>query len=233
MGLKDLFKLEKLKVKAYKSRKRGTGDLVGTFEAMFNPSSFSQKHEIVYGKNQGYNSTGKKVNYARSKPANLEIELLLDGTGVHQYGLTNVLGAPKTVSEQVEEFLKLTFRMNGDIHEPNFLVVEWGDFVFSCRLGSVNITYTSFQRDGKPLRAELKADFLSDMDVKKRMAKENKQSPDLTHSRVVRSGDTLPLMTKQVYGSAAYYVRVAQANRLDDFRTLTPGQEIFFPPLET
>ena len=29
-----------------------------------------------------------------------------------------------------------------------------------------------------------------------------------------------------------YYLRVAQANNLDDFRNLTPGQELFFPPLE-
>ena len=57
-----------------------------------------------------------------------------------------------------------------------------------------------------------------------------------TWSGVVRhrqSGDTLPLLTKQIYGSPAAYLDVARFNGLDDFRTLTPGKEILFPPLVT
>jgi len=67
--------------------------------------------------------------------------------------------------------------------------------------------------------------------VKKRMAIENKSSPDVSHSRVVKSGDTLPLLSKEIYGNASYYLRLAQANNLDDFRNLQPGQAIVFPPL--
>ncbi len=235
MALFDRMKLKKLTIKAYKSRSRGTGDLVGTFEAMFNPASFSQKYEIEYGKNQGMNSTNKVVSYSRSKPRALNLKLILDGTGVHEMGISQLAGQ-KTVSERVKEFIDLTFRMNGTIHEPNFLVVEWGGqedggLIFSCRLGSVDVSYSSFDRDGSPLRAELDVTLISDQDVKKRMAKENKSSPDLTHSRIVKSGDTLPLLCQEIYGRSDYYLRVAQVNDLDDFRNLRPGQELFFPPL--
>ena len=61
----------------------------------------------------------------------------------------------------------------------------------------------------------------------------NLQSPDLTHRRVVKEGDTLPLLCREIYGAPAYYLRVAQVNGLDDFRILTPGQELFFPPFDT
>jgi nucleoid-associated protein YgaU len=229
VALKNLFKLEKLKIKAYPNNKRNSAERIGTFEAMFNPTSFQQKYAIQYGKNQGFNSTNKKVNYARSKPTDLNLKLILDGTGVHEMGILRL--RQKTVSERVEQFLKLTFRMNGKIHEPNYLVVEWGDLIFSCRLGSVDISYTSFDRDGAALRAELDVNLIADVAVKKRMAIENKSSPDLTHSRIVKSGDTLPLLSKEIYGDSSYYLRVAQANNLDDFRNLQPGQEIFFPPL--
>jgi len=47
----------------------------------------------------------------------------------------------------------------------------------------------------------------------------------------VRSGDTLPMLSKEVYGSPNHYLRLAQVNQLDDFRNLTPGQRIVFPPL--
>ncbi len=236
MALLDRMKLKKLTIKAYKKRSRSVVDLIGSFEAMFNPASFSQKYEIEYGRHQGLNSTNKRVDYARSKPRELNLKLVLDGTGVQEIGILT-LGRQKSVSDRVKEFIDLTFRMNGSIHEPNFLVVEWGGkddggLIFSCRLASVDVAYTSFNRDGSPLRAELDVRLISDQDVKKRMAQENKSSPDLTHSRIVKSGDTLPLLTKEVYGSSQYYLRVAQANNLDDFRNLTPGQEIFFPPLE-
>jgi nucleoid-associated protein YgaU len=236
MALLERMKLKKVTIKAYKKRSRSGGDLIGTFEAMFNPASFSQKYEIEYGRHQGLNSTNKRVDYARSKPRELNLKLVLDGTGVQEMGILT-LGRQKSVADRVKEFIDLTFRMNGSIHEPNFLMVEWGGhedggLIFSCRLGSVVVAYTTFNRDGSPLRAELDVTLISDQDVRKRMAQENKSSPDLTHARIVKSGDTLPLLTKEVYGSSQYYLRVAQANNLDDFRNLTPGQEIFFPPLE-
>jgi hypothetical protein len=232
MPLLDRMKLKKLTVKAYKDRKRSKS-AGQPFVAMFNPSSFSQKYQTQYSTRQGMNSTNKRVTYALSKPRELSIKLILDGTGVHEMG-TAQFRDPPTVSDRVEEFINLTYRMNGSIHEPNFLVVEWGGkedggLIFSCRLVSVNVSYTSFNRDGSPLRAELDIILVSDQDLRKRLSKENKNSPDLTHLRVVKSGDTLPLLTKEIYGSAEHYMRVAQANNLDDFRNLTPGQELIFP----
>ncbi len=230
MGLTNLFKLEKLKIKAYKNSKRVTG-LVGTFEAMFNPTSFEQSYKIVYGKKQALITTGKALDYAQSEPADLNLKLILDGTGVTEMGILAL--SRKTVSARIKDFLDLTFRMNGSIHEPNYLVLEWGSRMsFSCRLGSVNITYSSFDRDGTALRAELDVTLISDESVEKRLAKDNKSSPDLTHIHVVKNGDTLPLLTKEIYGTSVHYLRVAQVNNLDDFRNLTPGQEIFFPPLD-
>ena len=227
----DIFKLEKLKILAYDNRER-SGMPIGTFEAMFNPESFSQKFEIQYGRGQGMNSSDQEAVYSYNRPSDLTLNLILDGTGVHEMGILQ-LGTQKTVAERFEEFLQLTFRMNGDIHEPNFLVVEWGELNFSCRLGTVNVSYTSFDRDGKPLRAELEVTLLSDTEVTKRLNQENQMSADLTPGRLVRNGDTLPLMTKAVYGSSAHYLEVARFNDLDDFRNLTPGLEIFFPPLES
>jgi hypothetical protein len=228
----DIFKLEKLRIKAYKSRERSDGDLVGEFEAMFNPESFSQKYGIQYGRRQGLNSSDQQATYSRSKPSSLKLNLVLDGTNVNEMGILQ-LGPQKTVSDRINEFLDLTFRMNGEIHEPNYLKAEWGDLTFLGRLGSVDITYNSFNPDGKPLRAELNVTLVSDTPTRRRLAQENKESADLTHTRTVKDGDSLPLLCMKIYGSSAHYLRVAQANKLDNFRNLIPGQEIVFPALET
>jgi hypothetical protein len=233
MALDNLFKLEKLKIEAYSNVER-SNPVGKPFEAMFNPESFSRKFEIVYGNNQGLNTSDKSANFTRNAPVDLNLKLILDGTGVTELVMLPLplgLGNTKKVSERVEDFLKLAFYMNSSTHEPNYLKVSWGDLSFPCRLGSVNINYTNFDRSGHALRAELDLQLISDEDVKKRLAKENKNSPDLTHSRIVMAGDTLPLLTKQIYGSSVHYLLVAQFNRLDDFRNLTPGQRLYFPPL--
>jgi hypothetical protein len=226
----NLFKLEKLKIKAFKDVARRQPFGV-PFEAMFNPASFSQSYAITWGSKQGIGSSGSQLSYARSKPRALELTLVLDGTGVETMGILAL--TRKSVKDRVKTFLDVAFRYNGDIHEPNFLLVEWGSLILTCRLSKVDITYTAFERDGTPLRAELAVTLISDKEAKALAREEGKTSPDLTHSRVVRSGDTLPLMTKDIYGSSDSYLDVARFNQLDDFRNLVPGQQILFPPLTT
>ena len=224
-------KLKKVTFKAFTTNAR-SGRPIGVFQAMYNPESFSQTYEIAYGKKQGFDSSGRPANYARSKPRHLQLRLIIDGSGVDSFSPGNA----QSVTQRVKSFIDLTYTMNGQIHEPNYLLVEWGGkedggLIFSCRLQSVTVNYTSFNRDGSPLRAELDVTLVSDREVQKRVRLEDKSSPDLTHMRTVKQGDTLPLLTKEIYGAATHYLHVAAYNHLDHFRELTPGQELHFPPL--
>ena len=237
MPLGNLFKLEKLTVEIYKDRKRSQ-KVQKDVKVMFNPSSFSMKHTNDFQGCQGVQNGGATTaKFSQSGAEDLSLSLVIDGTGVTDFGLVtaSAMGSG-SVSEQIDDFLKACYLVNGDIHEPNYLRIKWGSGPlqgFDCRLKSVDIKYTAFARNGAPLRAELETLFVADKDPAKQAAETSLTSPDLTHTRVVRSGDTLPLLCKEIYGSAAYYFRVAQVNQLDDFRDLTPGQQILFPPLNT
>jgi LysM repeat protein len=204
---------------------------------MFNPESFSMTHKNVLEKlRQGINTSGRTARYSHSKSDTLSLDLVFDGTAVSDMGISALLemGA-LSVSDQIKGFLEACFYMDGKIHEPKFLKINWGDGPlkdFECRLESVDIDYTSFEKSGTPLRAKLKTKFVEDIDPEKRNKKDRKSSPDLSHSRVVKPGDTLPLLCKEIYGSSGHYLRVAQANDLDDFRNLIPGQQIKFPPVK-
>src|SRR5438874_12003797 len=114
MALDNLLKLQKLKILAFSDGERIPAKEVGTFEAMFNPDSFKQNYAIKYGKNRSPNSSARKGKYVWSEPSELSLDLVLDGTGVSEMGVTELFG-PKTVSERIKEFLDLTFHMNGDI----------------------------------------------------------------------------------------------------------------------
>ena len=65
-----------------------------------------------------------------------------------------------------------------------------------------------------------------------RERRENASSPDLTHLRDVRDGDTLPLLAYDIYGNAQLYLEVARVNKLVNFRRLRPASRLSFPPLD-
>ncbi len=221
-------KLEKLHIYAYRDGKR-TRSTGAPFVVPFNPTSLSMTYDNTFQRYQGINTSGRQARYAHSSKR-LRMELVLDGTGVNE---PRVPGQePKSVKAQIDAFLDLCYHMDGTLHEPRFLEIQWGSLPgYDCRLASVEITYSTFDKNGLPLRAQLATVFVEDLHPEKRARQEGKSSPDLTHTRLVKSGDTLPLLTKEMYGSAEHYLRVARFNQLDDFRNLTPGQEIAFPPL--
>lgn len=235
MSLLDSFKLEKLKILAFTNPERTDRAENPEFEAMFNPESFKQRYGIRYGPARGAGATDDASVYIRSDPSELQLELLLDGTGV-----TDVIALPpgpaaKTVTERVDAFLATAFEFVGETHQPPYLQVQWGDLWnssgFNCRLVSAEVSYTRFGRDGKPLRAKLDVTLRSDASWEEQIRRNNPSSPDLTHRRTVIAGDTLLRLTEQIYGSAAHVLMVARFNKLNDIRFIEPGTELVFPPL--
>jgi nucleoid-associated protein YgaU len=228
MSFPNLFKLEKLQIVAYSDAARATR--AGQFVAMFNPQTFSQTVQSEFAFPAGMNNGTQSATFIRSLPSSLRLNLLLDGTNVGDIGLTQ-LSNGKTVQQRIDDFLAIAYAVQGKTHEPNYLKVIWGTFAWPCRLASMTVSYTSFDRGGAPLRAELDLELAADDDPKKQLARTGLSSPDVSHSRVVRRCDTLPLLTADVYGTPRYYLDVARANGLSHFRDLVPGQTLLFPPL--
>jgi len=57
------------------------------------------------------------------------------------------------------------------------------------------------------------------------------ESVDLTKSESVKEGDILPLIAKKNYASSSYYLQLAKANKLKNFRNLSPGMKLILPPM--
>lgn len=224
-----LGKLEKVQITAYANPKRkGKGEVI---QFQVNPTQLSSRHENQFSRLKGINTSGRTAAYTKTFSDTLSITLIIDNSITVDNGIGLRPKSP-SVNQQVEKFLKTCSRMDGNIHEPRFLRLQWGSLDFSCRLQSTEVKYTRFDKSGNPLRAELDSVFIEDMPDDKRIRLENKKSPDITHTRVVRAGDTLPALCREIYGNADLYILVAQANQLDHFRRISPGQDIFFPPLE-
>lgn len=237
MGLLDLIgKPSDLTISAFldPARSRPVED-PSSLVVPYNPDTIAVRFENAFQAAQATPSSSAQARFAQGRSRVVQVKLIFDSIDLGAYGLADLLGPKaRTAGENVELFLRLCHQINSESHEPSYLRLIWQKGVlgpnFDCRLKSVDINYSTFDTDGSPLHAELAAQFIEDLDPKKKSAKDNLLSPDLTHRRLVRAGDTLTALCRDVYGTPEHYLRVAEVNGLDDFRALTPGQELLFPP---
>ncbi len=215
--------LEKLLVRAYSAPDYAEASLLDTFESYVNPNEITLAYEMEYDSAQGSGTTGSRMDFKKVKPGDLSLSFFLDGTGAN--------GVKIEVQEQVEKFQTVT-GYNGDIHRPNYLKVAWGTLqVKRCVLKSASIAYKLFKADGTPLRATIAATFVDAVEDQTRVALAQDASPDLTHVRVLRAGESLASLCEQIYGRPELYPKVARANGLDGLRHLPAGTRVRFPPL--
>ncbi len=202
--------------------------LVPPFVAHVNPDSYTQSIEICYSGEQAQGTSSGSGKQSHTKSREMSFDLLLDRTGA----LGHTLPSPVGVEADIKHFKTLTLDYDGKIHKPRYLVLLWGTLIFFCQLKSLNVEYKMFNKAGVPVRAVLKTTFKEFIEEKLRTIFEQKSSPDLTHVRTVKEGDTLPMLAFEIYGDPGYYLEVARVNNIVNFRNLEPGREIKFPPIE-
>ena len=146
---------------------------------MYNPSKYQLGYEAKYNEESRVGQN-LRSDFQAERSKSLEFDLVLDGMGVDQMGLTRFspwtkefdlkvgelqLGR-RTVADRLDEFYEAVFgtREPGQDFRgaPRYLRVIWGPLNYPCRLQSVDVVYTSFDRDGSPLRADLKVKMVYD-----------------------------------------------------------------------
>jgi hypothetical protein len=228
--------LEKLKIIGYDKP-----DYSGSpfeFTTQFNPTEISQTISVQYAQEKAPGVEESK-KLAAIPSTVLKLKLTLDGTGVSgstgttgKKGMMGLSADKFEVKDELEAFKKATYNYRGPAHDLPFVKIVWGKGLeFKGRLSNLAITHVMFKSNGTPLRTTLDATFDSSTDPKTFAKKSDKQSPDLTHIRTVKTGDTLPLMCENIYNDSSCYLKVAKYNNLVNFRSLQPGTEIIFPPL--
>ncbi|TSE10406.1 CIS tube protein [Aquimarina algiphila] len=223
--------LQKLKITAYKEATFEESEKIseGEFMVRINPETYALDYKIKYSDDQASGTSGDLPKFDKTEPLSLGFKFIFDSTGALP-GTTDE-EREKGIASQIAQFKKVVFDYVGEKHAPPFLEIIWGDLLSRCVLTGMKINYKLFRPDGKPVRAEVDAKFKELVEPNERIAQENDQSPDLTHIRSVKEGDTLPLFCKDIYGDPKYYIEVARVNKLISFRNLKVGQKIIFPPL--
>ena len=209
------------------------------YSPAYNPTSFSVSYSTSYDAGQKTETADTSKKFNKVNPQTLTMELFFDGTGASPSStdltskVTNALGvgSVNTVDAQIAAFLKLA-KIDGEEHQPPFVMVIWGTFIMTGVLTSANVTYKMFAPNGRPLRATMNITIQENvsLDLLGKILK--LFSPDLSKSIVVKEGDTLPLLCAQEYNDASLYVKIAEVNNLKNYRKLKQGMELLFPPID-
>jgi nucleoid-associated protein YgaU len=219
---------------------RKTGEIDGReyFAVDFNPNTFTVTNKIEFKQPKDKGQAGGDPQFERIPPLEFNIEFTIDGTGVAVKNLSpdhqNHYKSQKQdyVKNKIKELRKITgSQINGEIHRPNYLALLWGTFYIECVLTSLNIVYNLFDREGAPLRAKVTCSFLERVVPGKAGRQSQLESPDLTKQLVIKEGDILPLIAKNNYESSSYYLQLAKANKLKNFRRIPPGMKLILPPM--
>ncbi|OCX53146.1 hypothetical protein BEL04_02185 [Mucilaginibacter sp. PPCGB 2223] len=197
----------------------------GEISAFINPSTYSRNYTAVYETTPEVDANAPTQVFKRIGKSDLKLSFFVDGTGIVP------LGSYANVDAYVNAFTALTLGYQGDLHRPLYLLITWGSLKFTCICKNADISYTLFTPDGNALRANIDATFAESIDYQTKAKEAEKSSPDLTHMRVVKAGDTLPLMTYRIYGDSKYYIQVAKRNGLSSFNAIKPGDVLYFHPL--
>lgn len=247
----DQGKLEKLKLHALKPAAnpddppQASTAPEDTYVVQVNPSNCTLNRLLNYTYQRGQGFSAGEAVYNDSTPINLQFELLFDATGAiaapSEVGDVPLVGAiasalsnsqPFVLMDEIKRFSALVYDYDGKVHRPRRLLLVWGALAFACVLKNLSYRFTLFKQDGTPLRAIANCTFTESVSDAVRIRKDNASSPDLTHLRDVREGDTLPLLAYDIYGNAGLYLEVARVNKLVNFRRLRAATRLQFPPVD-
>lgn len=221
---KVIMELKKLTIESYKSSDY-SGHILQTIDLYINPESYSQNYNPIYKNPDVIGDPEQTLFFAGMGSNTLALnKLIVDGTGVVQPKLN--------VEDYITKLGEVLYKYNGDMHRPPYVKIRWGKLVFNGVCTSFQVNYTLFKPDGTALRAFVDLEFKNSVNFETKEKRANNNSPDLTHVRTVKAGDTLPLMTYQIYGDSSYYLEVARVNGLNNINCLKPGSQVFFPPLK-
>ena len=195
----------------------------------FNPTEYAVEHGASFQETPVPGLSNPILQFVNGAAEILTMDLLFD---------TWTDGGGADVSEDTAEFIKL-LTIDGDTHAPPRVEFKWGVFRFRAVVEKISQRFTMFKGDGTPVRASLSVSFKQYRTISEQLETPRRNSADKTKHRILGkvegfrpTPETLWALAADEYGEARFWRQIARANRIEDPRTLVPGDVVQVPPLE-
>ncbi len=192
----------------------------------FNPKEYTVSKQNKWSRGKEVNENSPHFEFSNGEPMILKVQLFFDTTDSQ----SDVRDTTKTLFDYMMVDDSLKDPKTGKSRPP-MVALQWGAlWTFESVITSVSQKFTLFHSNGTPLRAtvDLSLQQISDPS---RLPRQNPTSGGVGGERVwaVKSGDTLAWIAYKVYGDSTRWRLIADANRLDNVRRLTPGMQLVIP----
>ncbi|MBD2794006.1 hypothetical protein ID852_03610 [Xenorhabdus sp. 42] len=200
----------------------------------YNPSSLYTNYGSLYSvKNtivQENENSENESKYEGNQPHTLSLSLQLDSTLPENQDLD--------IAETITILETFGYAIISGTGEPPYLKVSWGNTEWSggkeefhCRMSNMSVSYTLFDTDGKPLRANVNLSFIEKRPI--RDYKERAEALSLPTVNIsIPDLSVLPTVIALLATGAAManetidYVNAGFENDLDNLHALIPGETL-------
>jgi len=192
-----------------------------TIPLHFNPSEYKLKKENTFAEVPIPGLQSPPLQYVRGGARVLTMDVLVDTSD----DLSNV-------REKYVAKIEGLLNQSEKLHAPPIVEFHWAEQVFRGVLQALEINYTLFHSDGKPLRAKLSLTLKEYRPVDVRLKSDKLTSSDVEKRYVVRAGETLSSVSAAIFRDPARWREIAVANGITDPRRIEPGTVLTVPRLE-
>ena len=208
-----------------------------TITVQYNPTEYGLSKGAEFAEIAIPGLDSPVLQFIRGNSETMTLELFFDTT---EHGTGPGATSVTTLTDPFYRFIKI----DKDIHAPCIYRVIWGEQfpntasgrdttsvnVFDCVVDSVSRQFTLFNSDGVPLRATITLSLRQYKTLEEQLQELNLQSADHTRVHVVRQGENLPQIAFDAYQDPARWRLIADHNKIQNPRRLSPGTVLELPP---
>lgn len=224
------------KLKKAHLKRKDNPDVVVPF--LFNPAEFTVEKGNQFAEVNVPGLPSSILQFVKGNSRTISMELFFDtyenkeNQDVRQYTDKITGWDAGSIYSQLSPEKKGLMDIDSELHAPPICIFEWGTFTFQCVIERVSKKFTMFLADGTPVRATLSVTLKEYEEVDIQIRNIDTSSADLTKRWVVTQGDSLWSIAAKEFGDPADWRLVAEANEIDNPRTVNPGTELVIPVKE-
>lgn len=201
-------------------------------ECMFNPKEYNFTKQNSWTRDATAGANVPQLSFGGGQPATLQMQLFFD-TYIDAQN-----GRAEDVRRKYTDAIWKLMMIDSTLQDPKSTIgrppkvrFQWGQsWSFNAVITNISQKFTLFLQDGTPVRATLDVTF-QQIEDESLLPRQNPTSGGTGGERLwtVRDGDTLAWIAYKQYGDTRRWRAIADANRLQDVRQLTPGTILVIP----